>query len=115
MAGDQDSDNTRVEISISNAIPGGVHPWHVHRGQCGNDQGIFGPADAYKPLRVNDDGRASAVAKLPMPLPKTGNYFVSVHASTASPETVIACGNLAHAALSARDSGSRSRRYREGR
>ena len=61
---EKNADRTDAEVSISNAVPGGKHPWHVHRGRCGADQGIFGPADAYKPLEVNNDGRASSKAEL---------------------------------------------------
>jgi hypothetical protein len=96
MAADvKNADQTRAHIDISNAVPGGVHPWHVHRGQCGSDQGIFGPADAYKPLKVESNGRASSTAELSMPLPKTGDYFVNVHASARNLKTIVACGNLA--------------------
>jgi hypothetical protein len=67
----------------------------VHRGQCGSDQGILGPADAYKPLKVEGNGRASASAELPVALPKAGDFFVNVHASARNLKTIVACGNLA--------------------
>jgi hypothetical protein len=96
MAGDtRNPDQIRAHAQISNAVPGGVHPWHVHRGQCGKDQGILGPADAYKPLRVEGDGRAVADAQLPIPLPRSGSFFVNVHASASNMKTIVACGNLA--------------------
>jgi hypothetical protein len=96
MGGDpKDPDQTRAHVEISNAVPGGVHPWHVHRGQCGSDQGILGPADAYKPLKVEGDGRARSTAVLSIPVPKTGDFFVNVHASARNMGTIIACGNLA--------------------
>jgi hypothetical protein len=96
MAGDpKDPGQTRAHVDISNAVPGGRHPWHVHRGQCGSDQGVFGPADAYKALEVADNGRASETAVLPVALPKTGSYFVNVHASARNMGTIVACGNLA--------------------
>jgi hypothetical protein len=88
-------DKTQAHVDISNAVPGGQHPWHVHRGQCGSDKGIFGPADAYPPLKIEGDGRASATASLPVPYPKTGEYFVNVHASAKNMSTTVACGNLA--------------------
>ena len=94
-ANEKNSDQTRAGADISNAAPGGLHPWHVHRGQCGSDQGIFGPADAYKPLKVDGDGRASATADLQIPLPRTGSFFVNVHASSKNMSTIVACGNLA--------------------
>ena len=51
-------DQDAAFVSIQNAVPGGEHPWHVHIGQCGNDRGIFGAADAYEPLRVGSNGQA---------------------------------------------------------
>ena len=84
-----------AHISISNAVPKAVHPWHVHRGRCGADQGIFGPADAYKLLKVGSNGRASAKAELSVPTPKSGEYFVNIHASAKNMRTIVACGNLA--------------------
>lgn len=92
---EKDQNRTRGRVEISNAVPGAVHPWHVHRGQCGSDQGILGPADAYKPLEVGGSGRASSEAVLPIPSPKTGDYFVNVHASARNMGTTVACGNLA--------------------
>ena len=96
MAADQkDQDRTRAHVDISNAVPGGQHPWHVHRGQCGADQGILGSADAYKPLKVEGNGKAGQTAVLAMPLPRSGNYFINVHASSKNMSTIVACGNLA--------------------
>ncbi|MGZ8392265.1 MAG: hypothetical protein ACXWWK_05425 [Gemmatimonadales bacterium] len=91
----KNADRSSAVVSLANAVPGGLHPWHVHRGRCGQDQGIFGPAEAYKPLKVGGDGRASSEAELQVPTPKTGEYFVSVHASAKNMQTVVACGNLA--------------------
>jgi hypothetical protein len=88
-------DRTLAHVDIVNAVPGALHPWHVHRGRCGADQGIFGPPDAYKPLKVSDNGRASSEAELPVPTPKTGEFFVNVHASSRNMRTIVACGNLA--------------------
>src|SRR6476620_2530988 len=34
--------NTNVALLLANASPGGMHPWQVHRGQCGMDDGLFG-------------------------------------------------------------------------
>jgi hypothetical protein len=96
MAADvKDPNQTRAHIEISNAVPGGRHPWHIHRGQCGHDQGVLGPSDAYKPLKVESNGRASSTADVPLVLPKTGDYSVNVHASARNMSTIVACGNLA--------------------
>ncbi len=96
MAGvEDDTTETLAFASIENAVPGGEHPWHVHLGQCGNDRGVLGPADAYEPLQVGGNGRAESTARLPIPAPVSGQYFVNVHASRNNMGTIIACGNLA--------------------
>jgi hypothetical protein len=94
-ADSKDPSRTLAHVSISNAAPGGQHPWHVHIGSCGSDQGIFGPTNAYSPLKVNGDGQAQSDAVLPVALPREGQYFVTVHASAANMGTILACGNLA--------------------
>jgi hypothetical protein len=91
----KDSAKTHAHVEITNAAPGGVHPWHVHSGQCGNDMGVVGPADAYKPLKVGGDGEAKADAEVPIPMPTAGQYFINVHASAQNMGTIVACGNLA--------------------
>ena len=94
-AHEKNSGETRASVEISNAAPGGLHPWHIHRGRCGADQGILGPADAYKPLKVEGNGQAAETADLPLPIPRTGEFYVSVHASEKNMGTIVACGNLA--------------------
>jgi hypothetical protein len=95
MAPGSNSGNTTVSLRLANAAPGGVHPWAVHRGQCGADQGVFGSSGAYEPIEIGDKGRASASATIPLETPETGAYFVSVQASAANGQTTVACGNLA--------------------
>ncbi|MFN2397333.1 MAG: CHRD domain-containing protein [Gemmatimonadaceae bacterium] len=95
MAKNPGGSGTRVDVSLNNAAPGGAHPWHVHRGQCGADQGVLQPADAYKPLNVDSEGRAGSTAILPISVPMSGEYFVNVHASPSNLGTIVACGNLA--------------------
>ena len=92
---EKNADRTLAQVLLSNAVPGGEHPWHVHRGRCGADQGIFGPAESYKPLKVGSNGRASGKAELQVPTPKSGEYFVNIHASAKNMRTIVACGNLA--------------------
>jgi hypothetical protein len=87
--------NTAVKVQLSNASPGGIHPWQLHRGQCGMDEGLFGTVESYKALKIDDSGRASGSASLPYAMPTIGNFFISVGASSANPETIVACGNLA--------------------
>lgn len=82
-------------VSISNATPGGLHPWHVHRGRCGDNGPIVGDASAYKPLAVDAKGAAAATAHLNVPIPDRDSYSVNVHALATNMGTIISCGNLA--------------------
>jgi hypothetical protein len=92
----RDGDATSVvTVNISNATSGGQHPWHVHRGRCGDNGPVVGDASAYKPLAVDEKGNASATARLNLPLPQDGNYYVNVHALATNMSTIISCGNLA--------------------
>ena len=87
--------DTDFSLGIDNATPGGLHPWQVHYGQCGSDEGVVGSAGAYKAIKIDDNGRGKATASISMTTPTSGNYFVTVQASEANPETIVACGNLA--------------------
>jgi hypothetical protein len=97
MAPSPDSTSTDITLDLANASPGGLHPWAVHWGQCGDglDRGVFGPGEAYKPLKVESDGRANGTATVALRTPRTGSYFVVAYASVANPEMIVACGNLA--------------------
>ncbi len=97
MAPDASNSHTVITIDLANASPGGRHPWEAHMGQCGagGDNGVFGLIDAYQPLEVDSDGRASSTATVALPTPRSGGYFVVVHASEANAQTIVACGNLA--------------------
>lgn len=97
MAPSPDGAHTDITLALANATPGGLHPWAVHRGQCGAwmDDGVFGRSDAYKPLKVESDGIAEGTATVPVRTPLRGDYSVVVRASEANPYATIACGNLA--------------------
>ena len=95
MSPGSNASNTNVALLLANASPGGLHPWQLHRGQCGTDDGVFGSADAYKTLKVDEYGRATGSATVPLVMPSDGRYFVSVGASVANAETIVACGHLA--------------------
>ncbi|MDQ6634282.1 MAG: hypothetical protein M3Z10_05925, partial [Gemmatimonadota bacterium] len=86
---------TALSLNVSNAAPGGVHPWAGHRGSCGADEGMLGTPDLYRPLKIGDDGKAFSSATIPLDTPTMGNYFIVVYASAANAETIIACANLA--------------------
>src|SRR4249919_1850830 len=74
-----DHESTLLSVSISNATPGGVHPWQVRRGQCGADQGAFNSGARYQPVKVGDDGRGEAGLTVPGTTPEAGEFFVTVY------------------------------------
>src|ERR1700674_6021457 len=95
MAPGTKAGTTIVLLDIANATPGGLHPWQVHLGQCGADEGVFGAADLYHAAKVGGNGRATSSATVPIETPTTGSYFVTVGASSSNDAMTVACGNLA--------------------
>jgi hypothetical protein len=91
----RDPNGSKAVIHISNATPGGVHPWSVRVGHCGTDNPVFGDLSAYPNLKVDKDGTAQESALLSVPFPTRGEYSLEVRASQTNMGTVIACGNLA--------------------
>ena len=87
---------SRVTVHITGAASGTAHPWHVHRGTCGNDQGIVGGAEEYKALQVGSDGTAHAEEDIPVALSEDQNYFVNIHKSATDLKTIVSCGALRH-------------------
>ena len=66
MSPGSNAGSTNVALLLANASPGGLHPWQLHRGQCGTDEGVFGSAEAYKTLKVDEYGRATGSASVPL-------------------------------------------------
>lgn len=95
MAPGEERGYTTVSLDLANASPGGLHPWQLHRGQCGADDGIVGQSAAFPDAQVGRNGRATASASLPFETPTAGSYFVIVRASAANNAVTVACGNLA--------------------
>jgi hypothetical protein len=92
----RDPNGSKAVIHLSNATPGGVHPWSIRTGLCGNvDNPVLGDASAYPNLKVDKDGAAQTSATLSTPFPTSGEYSLEVRASPSNMGTVIACGNLA--------------------
>lgn len=90
-----DGNRTEAHVTVENATRGGEHPWHVHRGRCGYDNGIVGSPSSYPVLKISDKGTADVKASVDAPFPMHGEFFVNVHASADNMQTVVACANLA--------------------
>ena len=95
MVRDSSGLNTLVTLSLGDEAPGAILRWSVNRGRCGADEGVFGPAGVYQPIRIDSAGRATASARVPLRLPAAGGYFVNVRVPSAGGEVTVACGNLA--------------------
>lgn len=91
----ENDESTHFSIRVTNATPGGMHPWQVHRGRCNADGGVFGRAEDYGTIKIGNDGRGETGATIDERTPTTGDYFVVVYASAENPSTIVACGNLA--------------------
>ena len=87
---------SKVNVHITGAMNGSVHPWHVHRGTCGNDKGIVGGANEYEALTVGADGTAHGEENVPVALGEDETYFINIHKSPSDLATIVACGVLRH-------------------
>ena len=83
-----------AKVNIAGATPKSTHPWHVHKGTCGNDQGVVGGGSSYTPIKVGDDGKGTSSAKVSAPLDPNDTYMVNIHASPTDMKTIVACGPL---------------------
>jgi hypothetical protein len=85
---------TGVTISIAGATANAHHPWHVHRGQCGDNGPIVGEAGNYPALHAGADGNATANATIGTALNEQTSYYVNVHLSPTQLGTIVGCGRL---------------------
>jgi hypothetical protein len=90
-----EANHTTATIRLSGLPAGGHHPWHLHEGTCDTGGPIWGPADAYTPLHVGNDGSAEGTARLQnLKLNEARKYHANVHLSTSNLGTIIACGDV---------------------
>jgi hypothetical protein len=85
---------TGLTISIAGATPNAHHPWHVHRGVCGDNGPIVGAVSNYPPLHASAQGNASANATIGTALNEQDSYYVNVHLSPTQMGTIVGCGKL---------------------
>jgi len=83
-----------ANVQIAGDAVGVVRPWHVHFGTCATGGDIVGPAGAYTPLTVGQDGAAQTTATVEFELDASAPYHVNVHESQIALTTLIACGDL---------------------
>ncbi|HET9949255.1 MAG TPA: hypothetical protein VFQ22_10065 [Longimicrobiales bacterium] len=95
MAAGESPNQTQVVVELQNAAPGGLHPWEIREGRCGETSHPFGNASNFEALEIGRDGSAAVRATVDAPLPDTGQYSIVVLASATNRDLVVACGNLA--------------------
>lgn len=90
------SAGTTATIRLQGASSGSRHPWHIHKGSCGSNGPIVGPASAYPVLMVGSDGRATATATIAVNIDvgDDDDYYINVHASPDNLGTIVSCGEL---------------------
>jgi hypothetical protein len=87
-------ETSRATVQVTNAKPGSVLPWHVHRGTCDEDEGVVGPPSVYTPVHIGADGEGVVTQTLPFDPPTGGDYRADVHKSSKDQHTFAACGEL---------------------
>jgi hypothetical protein len=87
---------TGVTISITGATANAHHPWHVHRGVCGDNGPIVGNANDYPALHASAAGNATANASIGVALNEQDSYYVNVHNSPTDLGTIVGCGKLSN-------------------
>ncbi len=85
----------RIDVEMSNMVPGGEHPWALRAGQCGMAGAELTRVNDSNRLKVGGDGKAKADVSSDMLFPTTGDYMVAVFASNENSDRMIACGNFA--------------------
>ena len=85
---------SRATVSLSGGIPLSQHPWHIHKGKCGDNGEIVGPPNEYQVLIVDTDGSVKLVNDLSFPVTPSGDFYVNVHESAANMGNIIGCGPM---------------------
>ena len=89
-----DGASTYVSVTLASAPAGASYPWQLREGDCAGNGGVVGAANAYGPLAVNDQGRASGSATLAVRLSPVARYHVRLGAPSAVGAPAVACADL---------------------
>jgi hypothetical protein len=84
---------TAVAITVKDAQPGSMLPWHLTEGACGSGT-VVGAVDAYPMLQVGTDGTGTARATLKVALDPNQTYHVNIRKSPQEANVIIGCGVL---------------------
>ena len=89
-----DGASTYVSVTLASAPVGASYPWQLREGDCASNGGVVGAANAYGPLAVNDQGRASGSATLAVRLSPVARYHVRLGAPPSGGTPAVACADL---------------------
>ena len=87
---------TRIEVSISGALPNTLAGWAVFSGGCGSPAPIIANSNQFPSISVSSSGDGRVRADLPVVLDPKASYHANVY-STGRPNDmndVIMCANL---------------------
>lgn len=84
---------TRLNVTLDGGSAGGVHPWYVHEGRCGEVGSVVGSPQEYPSLKPNRGGDASVTTTIGAALDPEDAYSIQVHQDE-DPETLVGCGDL---------------------
>jgi hypothetical protein len=85
----------RVDVELTNMVPGGRHPWLIRTGQCGmSGNEVFRVTDG-NILKIGDDGKGRADFTMDSPFQTSGAYQIVVLASAENADRTVSCGNFA--------------------
>ena len=84
----------RATIEVAGGTGGSNHPWHVHKGKCGDNGEIVGSPSSYDVLIVDEAGSIKHVDDLDFAVPPNGDFYVNLHKSPTQMALIVACGQL---------------------
>jgi hypothetical protein len=85
----------RVDVELTNMVPGGRHPWIIRTGQCGMSGNEILRVTDGNILKIGDDGKGRADFTMDSPFQTTGAYQIAVLASAENVDRIVSCGNFA--------------------
>lgn len=88
--GDYGSGKTVIVISLSGTPVNGVHPAHLHEGDCGSNGTIAVPLESVK----GSTGLSVTVNDVPLDAITTGDHYLNIHASSDDMATIVACAEV---------------------
>ena len=91
MEASPDNKATLIMVQFKGEKAGTVHPWSVHIGNCAKPGKIWGDSASYLPVTADDKGFSKRKIEIALPLPDTGDFYISIQEPAGKPGKVFAC------------------------